>query len=165
MQELEEDLAWDKGGADDVADETDEKAERAAHGTYSVMSNGYFTLVNDPNYPDCKMRILPRWRVKGELGDKLMSKTATIADYDRDQENPILTYLVLRAWMIYRFQFAEFVDAKASRKALLRRWEHQLMVDIANLGVGNGGTGNKLADDKMRKWAPQCLPEALRVAR
>ena len=71
MQALEEDLAadCDKGDADDVPDVTDEKAERAARGTYTVMTNGYFTLLKNPHYDDCKIKMIPRWCVQGELGD------------------------------------------------------------------------------------------------
>ncbi len=56
-------LAGELGDDDEVAAC---EGKRAAMGQYVVWSNGYFTLSDNPNFPDVKVRALPRWsRVEG----------------------------------------------------------------------------------------------------
>jgi len=160
-EELEEDLGAEAEAEAEAeegdADETQTELQRKAHGTHTVSTNGYFTYTKDPAYTDVKVKVLPRWCKIEELGTTQMSKTVTIKHYDDDEENPILSLLVLRAWMIHRFQVRGFANAKPSRQSLLQRWVHELRVDIINLGIEGGGTGSDAANTKIREWAPQAL--------
>ena len=41
---------------------------RAAAGTHTVFSNGYWTLCDNPGWPNAKVTALPRWANRSELG-------------------------------------------------------------------------------------------------
>ena len=145
---------------DDSGDEAVAGAAKVAAGSYVVENNGYFSFTNDPNYPDCKVRVLTRWTVSAEdggLGTRLKSKSATIAHYDDDGEMPTRTMLVLRAWMLQRFQKGVFAEARLERRRWLEEQRAKLRMDICRLGVPGGGTGSVGADRQIRNWAPEVL--------
>jgi len=140
-----------------VADPT----TRAKAGTHTVFNNGYFTLSDDQTllpgtsdriYDDCKIRIAKTWLE--ELGKKNASKNAVFADFDDVPSTPVRSYIVLRAWMLGRFQEGGFHTKKKSRVKFLARETSKLRDDIAKLAVPGGGTGNDFADKKIRRWFP-----------
>eukprot|EP00973_Karenia_brevis_P054260 7538305-Karenia_brevis.AAC.1 len=56
-----------------------------------------------------------------------MSKTIRTAEYDGvDVEDPSLSYMILRAWMLYRVKRHGFADKKSAR----RKW---YATELANL--------------------------------
>ena len=102
----------------EAASETDsdvDVVDKAPKGSHVVWSNGYFTLIDDHNYPDAKIRIMPRFCVDGELGRKNMSKTLVIGDDIGCK--PDLTYLLLRAWMLWRSNRDGWIDRKNRAKS------------------------------------------------
>ena len=150
-EEGEHDVNPDDGVADD-ADDEDVCVDLPSH---VVFNNGYFAASQDPELPFCVMRIQPKWTFpasEGGLGIKFNSKTATLAHYG-DVGAPTRTLLLLRAWMIYRFQQHGFADAKPERRQWLAREVSNLRRDIQNLNVLGGGTGDALADRRIRTWA------------
>ena len=62
-----------EAAGDDFAD------DRVAFGTYVVAgeSDGYFTMIDNPNYNNCKLQLLQRWcnAFLDGIGTTLMSKT------------------------------------------------------------------------------------------
>eukprot|EP00959_Pyramimonas_sp_CCMP1952_P097751 2042987-Pyramimonas_sp.AAC.1 len=68
--------------------------------------------------------------------------------------------MVLRAWMINRFQQYGFSDAREDRRAWLRREIDSLLRDIRSLGAHGGGTGSAKADAKIRSQLGDAWPFA-----
>lgn len=163
-QELEEPASASDASISDA--EVAQDPDRVKMGTHTVFNNGYFTLSNDKTcwpgtsirkYDDCKIRVLPRWAKDGEMGKKDQSKNARFDEHADDPENPVKCYMVLRAWMIQRFQAHHFHEARTCRKKTLAKFVADLRRDITDLGVAGGGTGNAKADAKIRLWAPDAL--------
>ena len=127
-------------------------------GTYVVFSNSYFTLRDDPAFPDVRINICPRWTKEGELGTKFMSKTILCSSYGEDKATPrVISYLVLRAWMLYRFQWFDFHMKRSVRRRWLAEETAKLRAHIEALAHPSGGTGCKCADRAIRKWAGDAL--------
>ena len=127
--------------------------------SYVVLNNGYFTLSYDPKLPYCVMRIHPRWAVdvpNEGMGTKLKSKNGTLYHYG-DTDKPTQTMLVLRAWMLHRFQCHGFAAWTTGRQKWLARETQKLAHDIEALGCVGGGTGSPLADKRIRAWAPNAM--------
>jgi hypothetical protein len=122
-----------------------------------VWTNGYFTLTDNPNYPDAKVRIVPRWATASEMGISQMSRTVVISHFDSDVAEPVRSYMVLRAWMIHRAQQRGWCDAKSCRKRWFQSEVEQLRKDVVNLAVEGGGTGSVLADELIHQWVPSLL--------
>ena len=138
-------------------DAADECAERADDGTWTIRTNEYFTLTNHPMYPDAKMRLKDRWCKADLLGRKDMSKALTIKDFDADESEPHMTYCLLRAWSVWRFQRGDFSSQSPFREAWLGRERDLLLKDALELGIGPPGTGNKKADKWLKRWCPELL--------
>ena len=159
-EEVEEPAVTDADSSD--ADEL-LSGPKAKMGTHTVFNNRYFTLSDDKTlesatgerkYKDCKIRILPRWQKAGEMGPVPQCKNARFQDYGETPENPTRSYLVLRAWMIQRFQQDGFHLIHSCRAKFLAYETRSLRAAIEDLGVPGGGTGNDNADAKIRLWAP-----------
>eukprot|EP00973_Karenia_brevis_P017089 2345728-Karenia_brevis.AAC.1 len=103
------------------------------------------------------MRALPRWKGKGNMGIKNMSKRVTLAEFDEDHHNPVLTYLVLRSWMLMRFQWHGFSEQRKCRKKWLQREQEKLKSDILALEASKGSTGSARADMLISQWQPSVL--------
>ena len=148
----------------DEADVPDIVVPRAPRGSYVVMSNGYFVLVNNPRFADAKIILQNKWAAPQLLGAvngcSQKSKTLLIAPHDGPipaAATPTITNIVLRAWMIWRSNFRPFLDAKTAR----RRWHQSeidlLRADIIALEAPGGGTGSEVADARIRCWCPAAL--------
>ena len=158
--------------ADDAAEEIESSAEvdvedqvpqpmvsRAKAGSYVFMCNGYFTLTDHPDYPDCKLVVKPRWRTAGELGTKAMSKTVVCAHFgeNKEQRRPVITYLVLRAWMCWRFRQNGFADKQIARRRWLQDELLSLETDVRQMAVSDCSTGSERADAMIEEWCPGIL--------
>ena len=149
-----------EGAARDSSDSSSDSGadeRKRAIGSFTLNSNGYFAFSQHPNYPHCKVRILHRWACstgEGGMGTKEKSKDATIHHYDDAGTGTTRTLLVLRAWMISRFQKHGFADARDERKLWLARQTCKLAADIRAMSVEGGGTGSARADKLIQSWAP-----------
>ena len=142
--------------ADEAEAQGEASIERAAPGSYTVDTNGYFTITNSPTYPDCKVIMRGKWIPL--LGRDLRSKTLTIREFDESEQEPFRTLLCLRAWMCQRADRKVFVDGHAARRRWLSREVQSLAADIAKLGVPGGGVGSEKADWLIWSWCPTALP-------
>jgi hypothetical protein len=145
-----------------------EAPARATAGTHVIFTNGYFTLSNNktcyPNsairiYLDCKIRILPKWQKDEFLGKKNAAKNANFAEFGDDPDAPVLSYMVLRAWMLGRMKQGDFHNAKTCRKKWFAEELKGLQDDVASLGFGGHTTGNPAADNRILGWAPEVLQQ------
>ena len=140
--------------SDGEADDEGVRPPRAEDGTWVVNSNEYFTITNLSEYPASRICIKSRWCKPDLLGTKGMSKTLTIKKYDADEQRPERTYLLLRAWMLWRFQQGRFHEGAPFRLKWLCHETERLREDLLGLGVAAGGTGNVEADKLLHKWCP-----------
>ncbi len=81
----------------------DDFAPRARRGTHTVESTTYWTLTDNRNYPDCRIRFQDYWLSEaGGLGrdGSPGSKTLTVHAHREPRESPEVTCTVLRAWAL-----------------------------------------------------------------
>ena len=81
--------------ADEAEAQGEASIERAAPGSYTVDTNGYFTITNSPTYPDCKVIMRGKWIPL--LGRDLRSKTLTIREFDESEQEPFRTLVDVSA--------------------------------------------------------------------
>ena len=139
---------------------------RAARGSHVVTKNGYFFMTRDSVRGEAKMILYNKWWtpecLKTVHGTNKKSKTVVLAYHAYDGPiasltKPIISYMVLRSWMIWRSNHGVFLDAKQAR-----RWWHgqeiaSLRNDIRALGQEGGGTGSAAADARIQAWCPEAL--------
>ena len=94
------------------------QARAAAH-THTAWSNDYFVLTDNRNFKDVRMRVRLRWT--GPFGDT--------------RSEPDQIVLVLKAWMLYRWQGngGRFLERR-SRKEAWERERDALAIDIRKRG-------------------------------
>ena len=91
------------------------------------------------------------------MGTNLRGKACTIADHGDGPTSTTRTLLVLQAWMLHRIQLHGFAAAKRARMLWVEEQTEALRRDVRDLGVPGGGTGNAVADKRLRAWAPLAL--------
>ena len=130
---------------------------RAAQHTHTAWQNDYFVLTDNRNFPDVRMRVKDRWKGVEHLGRSCGSKTLVPGHYGDDRAEPDQVILVLKAWMIYRWQQND--GRFLQRSCRERAWQTEvqnLMRDVARRG---GELALHLATRaRLREWAPQALP-------
>ena len=161
-QEIE--LRAEEGEVDNAEDVVDEEfeqeiglLERAAPGTHIVWNNGYFSLTNNKNYDNAVLNVLPTWAKDTEMGSNILSRRFRILRFDEQEAHPIVTYIVLRAWMLWRFEQNNFSARTRFRRQWLALQTERLQGDIRSLGVAGGGTGKSEADSFIKQWCPRAL--------
>ena len=143
------------------------KARAAAH-THTAWSNDYFVLTDNRNYKDVRMIVLQKWKGPLHLGSTLASKTLVPAQFGDTRSEPDQIVLVLKAWMLYRWQGngGRFLERR-SRKEAWERERDALAIDIRKRGGPAALHANARA--QLHEWAPEVLqraaaPAAMEVA-
>jgi hypothetical protein len=129
---------------------------RATRGVYVVWSNGYFTLTDNPNWPDVKISALPRWTQPTLLGTTMKSKTVVPSHFGDSRESPARAYAVCRAWSIWRARQGQFLVGCSSRVHVFSQELQLLRAELQALGHG-GRTGNLRADALIEGWVPEAF--------
>ena len=108
---------------------------RAAAHTHTAWSNDYFVLTDNRNYKDVRMSIRLRWKGPRHLGSTLASKTLVPAQYGDTRSEPDQIVLVLKAWMLYRWQGngGRFLERRSRKEA----WERER--DALAIGIRKRG--------------------------
>ena len=132
--------------------------EKAAPGTHIVESDNYFSLANYGR-GDAKMILRTKWAVAPPVGMGFtqLSKTIQIATFDDNLDAPTRSYIVLRAWALWRSKQNNWVQYSPERAGWYQREHGKLKKAIANLGEAFGTTGNANADTCIREWVPDLL--------
>ena len=141
----------------DFAEELGHDDVRATRGAYVVWSNGYFTLTDNPSWPDVKVTALPRWTRPELLGNTQKSKTVVPAHFGESRESPYRAYAVCRAWSIWRASQGDFLTGSTSRRRTFAQELQLLRAELHALGHG-GRTGDALADEMIAGWVPDAFP-------
>ncbi len=149
MQGAEGELPLLLEGEDDLSVEI----ARAARGTFTVWTNGYFTLQDNTQWKDVKVRVLPRWHAPEHMGLLSRSKTVVPAHFAEGRENPWRAYAVCRSWSIWRARQGNFL-AHSSRSRVFQNEMRLLREELAAMGHG-GRTGNAYADTLIEGWTPE----------
>lgn len=146
---------------DAAVPELDPPEGKAAHGSNIVEglngSNGYYTIINDPRDNDVKLKRLKRWCVADEIGSTEKSRTVIPKHFDEEKDAPDKSYMVLRAWFLWRGRRDGWADRLVPRQIFFHHLENKLRADIAALQVSGGGTGSPTADALIRGWCPSVL--------
>ena len=153
----DEDPAADPTAAEPVADGKVKAGWAGLVGMYRVNCDGYFTTVNNPNFNNIKILMLPRWQraVPDGMGVGQWSKTLKITDYDDDEHAPKLAFLVADSWKLLRSKRDGFVDALPIRQAWYSGELASLRARIAALSATDGRTGNAAADRLIAQLCPE----------
>ncbi len=123
-------------------------------GTHTVCTNEYYTLTDNPNYPDCRLRFHDSWINQGGLGKRCSSKTLVPAHHNDDRRNPVCTYIVLRAWALFRMsQSPEWLKEKTVRQMFV---ESEIKALREELQAVKRPLSQK-AEARLQEWAPRVL--------
>ena len=154
----------DSEGLEDVALEAAEgPAGKMAAGTYvmSDESDGYFTLINDPNHPNIKILVKPRWAKPPPEGmgvvARQQSQTVYPRDFGEDKACPRISLLVACSWKLWRSKHHGFVNSSPARQSWYNDELDSLSRRLQALGVAGGGTGNTKANAMIRSWTPDAF--------
>ena len=140
-------------GDDSLADRT----ERATAGTHVVeeLSDGYFTMTDNPNYHNLRVGIKARWAA--EMGahppksNNLLPRT-----FGEEKSGDMkVTFTLLQAWTVFRFQQNGFCDAKPSRRAWLAHKVDKLRRDVVKRFGPAMNLGSEHANALAREFAPE----------
>ena len=119
--------------------------------THTVWNNGYFRLMRDTRYTDAKMWVCTKWCVDAEMGRKDLSKTLQILSFDDSLDEPVQTFLVLRAWMLWRAAQNKWHERIKSRRDWYSGELRKLQADCGEISLSMSAT------KEIRKWCPQVL--------
>lgn len=145
-------------GSGFASETSDDHVPRQPAGTHVVDSNDYFTFVDNRNFRDVKVLVRPRWCTEDALGTTQKSKTVTPSSFGDARESPTRAMLVLRSWMLWKFQARNFVNQRASRRNVFKDELARLRADIVKLSSDAApSTGHQDADALIREWAPAAI--------
>ena len=90
---------------------------RMPAGTHVAWRNDYFVLIDNRNYQDCVLRIHDKWASDEYLGTQLKAKCLRPNRFQEPRAAPEVTYLVLKAWMLWRMEWRDckFLKGCAAR--------------------------------------------------
>ena len=123
-----------------------------------MRTNQYYTLTDNRNYPDCRLafhdHVLGGPGGMAKPGARQASKTLSPAVHGETRGDPKLTYLILRAWALWRMQQSpEWLHAKSVRHFFYEKEVRKIKICLA--------AAQHPLHDKVRKrlhaWAPEVL--------
>ena len=120
-----------------------------------VWSNRYFYILDNSGHPDVKIRMYDAWTTEEQMGHRDMSKTLTPSHYGETRENPARSFVLLRAWMLWRARRDGWATARPGRS-------RQFEVDAADLerdirALPGPLTGDGAANARLREWVPDIV--------
>ncbi len=116
--------------------------------------NELFSLTDNRNYPDCRMKVRPQFLTNELMGTTNPSKTSTPSRLGDERHTPDQVFIVLKAWALFRMQYNAFLS-RASRRAVFDRESESLRAEVAERGDLHANTVRAL-----RAWAPHVLAPA-----
>ena len=132
-----------------------DKVCRAPRDKSTVWHNEYFKLTDNRMFDNCRMRILDRWASEKLLGVRYRSKTIPPKRYGESRTCPELTYIALRAWMLWRMQWylCRFLLSKRARMEVWVLEAHSLRWHI--FARGGPEALPEAARSDIKIWAPR----------
>ena len=148
-------VAADDSGSESAAPAVHHWPRAAAH-THSIWANDYFILTDNRNYNNTRMRIQQRWTGPDHLGAALASKSLIPAHFGDRREEPDQVILVLKAWMLYRWQGndGKFLKRHARQVA----WERERDALAKEIRARGGKASlHEKSISTIEMWAPTVL--------
>ncbi|MCP4006123.1 MAG: hypothetical protein GY725_18220, partial [bacterium] len=130
---------------------------RNPKGTHKVpWESPYFTLTHNPNYEEIRIRVKPTWLDDSGMGRAHALSRTLACSHFRTHEFPVrCSYIVLRAWALWRMQQNKFLDN--APKARTDAWRMEC-ADLRREIRETDAASNENALTFLRQWAPECLP-------
>jgi hypothetical protein len=88
------------------------------------------------------------------FGDEDKSKTRSPHNFGETHDNPVRTFLVLRAWALQRCFPAPFIQSEGFRQRDLLSEEDRLEQAVARLGAKDKLLGEDKASQQFAEWLP-----------
>ena len=95
------------------------------------------------------------WTKPEHMGRHHMSKTLTAAHYGETRADPLRSFALLRAWMLWRARADGWASERPGRREEFQRDADALVVEARSLP--GDLLGNSKADAKLRRWAPDVV--------
>ena len=147
----------------DLAHERPSELQAAAEKTHRVKrpplwDNGYFYIPDNTGNPDVKINMHQCWSHEppGGMGLVKRSKTLTPAHYGESRADCVKSFLMLRAWMLWRVKQKGWVDYDRGRMRHFAEEGTKLQRKIAALEPRPRGKllGHARADALLQDWVP-----------
>ncbi|MCP4203612.1 MAG: hypothetical protein GY769_16960 [bacterium] len=129
---------------------------QAPKGTHKVAwHSAYFTLTHDRRFDEIRMRVKPRWLVPAHMGTDHPNRSLRSSHFKQHEDPVRVTYLVLRAWALWRMPRNGFLHAASEgRQDAFRRECEDLRRELIEVGA----TANDEALSFLHLWAPpECV--------
>jgi len=126
--------------------------------THTVRTNQYYTLTDNRNYTDCRLKfhehLLAGPGGMAKAGARQASKTLSPAAHGETREDPTVTYLILRAWALWRMrQSPQWLHAKSVRQLFYDEEVRKIKIKLASM---QHPLHNKVRE-RLHTWAPEVL--------
>ena len=138
----------------------------------ALWATDYFYIPDNTHKADgtAKMIMIDAWKLHPPpLGMGLRpqrSKTITCSHYGWDRiKAPQRAFLLLRAWMLWRFAHGGFATAAAAEKGRHRQYLEDcasLLREITAQGCADGLLGNASANAELKKYVPELVATLLK---
>ena len=124
--------------------------KRLAKNSHTDHQNDYATFIDNFKFPNVKVVLRPSLCVAHLLGTRNMSKTIYSEQILEKRESPVLSLLLLRAWVVYRLRAKRLVRQSSVRRSVGRSVRRRSVVRSASRpfdppvgrSVGRGRRGN-----------------------
>ena len=101
---------------------------------------------------DCKIVLKGEFTTDACFGCSAMSKTRTPRHFGESHDNPVCTFLLLRAWALQRCSSMPFVRAEGVRQRDFGSEEDNLERDVASLHARGNLLGHADASRQFAEW-------------
>ena len=153
----------DPGNAKPTNASSQKKHVDANHGKrlakQPLWENGYFYIADNTGKDESvKIYMFDCWSLPPPAGmgrSPQMSKTLTPRHYSETRESPIRSFLLLRAWMLWRFAQHGWAMAERGRHRQYDEDFAELLREIRKLGYADRLLGNAEANKLLQLWVPE----------
>ena len=127
--------------------------KRLARNSHTLHHNDYATFVDNRNFPNVKVVLRLSLCVAELLGTKNMSKTLYPEHFLEKRDSPVLSLLLLRAWVVYRLRAKRaFIDGHRARRRFVDAEVAALRVALPAHGVAEGRVRAGRALELLAEW-------------
>ena len=123
-----------------------------------LWENGYFYIADNTGKDESvKIYMFDCWSLPPPAGmgrSPQMSKTLTPRHYGETRDSPIRSFLLLRAWMLWRFAQHGWAMAERGRHRQYDEDFAELLGEIRKLAYADRFLGNAEANKVLQLWVP-----------
>lgn len=138
-----------------------ERLPRHAPGTWKVWESAWFYITKTPGWTDVKIWVKHAFRgVTNGMGREFFSKTLTPYHYNDEMDDPWRTFLLLRAWSIWRARLGGWAKQREGRLRELERQVSRFEIDLRAGQAKVPGDlllGSVQSQTLLEKWVPDVV--------